>query len=542
MRRLIKFILVTAVSSISVIGQQKYADLILVNGKIFTADPANPYVEAVAIRGERILAVGGSAEIRRLAGARTRQIDLQNRVVVPGFNDAHFHFEPEPKVFNLRFDSMEPSWEQTTAAIQQAVKEIPPGKWIFGSIGFGVMGNEQLTRSALDSIAPNHPVLLRTYYGHGYIINSKAMPLLQIGEEEPDPAGGYYERVAGSNRINGRFWEYAEWKPNRILADQVPDNEAIDYLRRLGDQAVRFGITSMQGFPATSVDRLARLLVKAELPIRIRVIAFSVTTPNGRDLSEIRQLSKLSFHGSRVTVSGIKWVLDGTPFERGAALRRSYEDRPGWKGRLNFPESEVRAMIKESLDFQQQILLHCAGDRAAEVVLKGMESLGQSIDWKAKRVRIEHGDGVIDDLIPEARRLGVIIVQNPTHFSEPQLFHQRWGGGMQPLRSLIEAGIPVALGSDGPMNPFLNIMLASLHPYNPKEAISREQAIRAYTYWSAFAESAETEKGTITKGKLADLAVLSQDIFKANAPDLPKTTSILTIVGGKIVYDAHALR
>ncbi len=351
LNRSIQVSLLTILLSISVLGQHESADLILFNGKVFTADAASPYAEAVAIRGERIIAVGSSRDIDKLAGPRTRRIDLQNRVVVPGFNDAHFHFEPEPKGFNLKFESMEPNWEQTSAAIQQAVKQAPPGTWIFGAVGSGLVMNEEVNRPALDRIAPDHPVLLRSYYGHGYIINSKAMPLLDIQEEEPDPAGGYYERAAGSKKINGRFWEYAEWKPNRILADEVSDDEAIDYLRQLADQAVRFGITSMQGFPATSVDRLARLLVKADLPIRVRVIAFSVTTPQGRDLSEIRQLSKLSVPQAKITVSGIKWVLDGTPFERGAALRRAYADRPGWTGKLNFPESDVRAMIKESLDW-----------------------------------------------------------------------------------------------------------------------------------------------------------------------------------------------
>jgi len=373
-------------------------------------------------------------------------------------------------------------------------------------------------------------------------MNSQAMPLLQMVEDEPDPAGAYYERVAGSQRINDRFWEYAEWKPNRLLANQVADEDAIQALRQMAEEAVRFGITSMQIFPAMSVERFAQLLVKANVPIRVRAIPFSMTSPTGRDLSEIQQLGRLQLPPAKVNVSGIKWVVDGTPFERGAALRRDYNDRPGWRGRLNFPASDIAAMVQESLDFHQQLLLHSVGDKTTEVIFDALEQTGDGqVEWKPKRVRIEHGDGVIDDLIPRARTLGVIVVQNPTHFSQPALFRQRWGPQMFPLRSLLEAGIPLALGSDGPMNPFLNLMFATLHPYNPQEAITREQAVRAYPEGSAFAEFAEQDKGTIAKGKLADIVVLSQDIFAVPVPELPKTRSVLTIVGGTAVYDAHVL-
>jgi len=463
---------------------------------------------------------------------------------VPGFNDAHFHFAPEPKGYHLEFKTPNPTWEETTAAIAAVVKDTPAGTWILGTVGTDLLFSPEATRFALDRVAPHHPVWLRELTRHGNVINSRAMPLLHIGEEEPDPAGGYYERVgAGSQRINGRFWDYPAWKAWRVLSEQVTDEEAIKALRELADEAVRYGVTSMQIMPATPIDRFARLLAQADLPIRVRAMPFSLTSARGRDLSEIRQLASLKFPQTRVTVSGIKWVLDGTPLERGAALRRDYADRPGWRGQLNFPEGEVAAMVKESLDFKQQLLLHCVGDRSAEVVFNALESLGAKVDWPQKRVRIEHGDGIIDDLIPRARRLGVVVVQNPVHFSNPELIRRRWGAmGVMPLRSLIEAGIPVAIGSDGPMNPYLNLMFAALHPVNPKEAITREQAVRVYTYGSAFAEFAENEKGTITKGKLADLVVLSQDIFAAPMPELPKTNSVLTIIGGKIVYDAKVLK
>ena len=542
MKRFTHIIFLSVLIPLSAFGQQAAADLILLNGKVFTANPVKPFIEAVAISGERIIAVGTSAEIEKLAGAKTRRVDLQGRVVTPGFNDAHIHFSTDPKGSNLQFKTMEPTWEETIEAVEAATKQSPAGTWIFGSVGATVVLNEQVTRGALDRIAPHHPVLLRAYYGHGYIVNTKAMPLLQITEEEPDPAGGWYERVAGSKKINGRLWEYADWRPSRILSGMVSDEETIRQMRLMADEAVRYGVTSLQMFSTLPVERFARLLVKADLPVRVHARPFALTSAKGRDLTEIRRMAELRFLNSKVSVSGIKWVLDATPYERGAALRQPYHDLPGWRGKLNFPESDIAAMVKESLDFKQPLLVHCAGDRCAETVLDALESYGSKVNWGAQRVRIEHGDGVIKDLIPRARELGVVVVQNPIHFSEPHVFHPRWGTERQPLRSLIEAGIPVALGSDGPMNPILNIMFATIHPSNPKEAITREQAVSAYTLGSAFAEFAEKEKGSISNGKLADLVVLSQDIFSAPVPELPKTSSVLTIVSGKVVYDARVLK
>jgi len=200
-------------------------------------------------------------------------------------------------------------------------------------------------------------------------------------------------------------------------------------------------------------------------------------------------------------------------------------------------------MLRESIEDDDQLLVHAVGDRTAESFLNAMESQTRHVDWKPRRVRIEHGDGLLPDLIPRARDFGVIIVQNPSHFAFRDIFAERYGDQFDysPARSLIEAGIPFALGSDGPLNPYLNLMFAVMHPARPSEAITIEQAVEAYTRGSAFAEFQENEKGMIAPGKLADLAVLSQDIFTVPVGQLPGTESVMTMTAGEIVYSSGAL-
>jgi predicted amidohydrolase YtcJ len=172
-----------------------------------------------------------------------------------------------------------------------------------------------------------------------------------------------------------------------------------------------------------------------------------------------------------------------------------------------------------------------------------MERTGPDEGWRSKRIRVEHGEGIMPDLLSLAVKLGIVVVQNPTHFSLHDVMVARYGASakLQPLRSLALAGISIAIGSDGPMNPYLNIMFASMHPDNPDEAITRAQAIEAYTSGSAYAEFAEKEKGTIAVGRLADIAVPSNDILTISADALPGAHSVLTIVGGRVVLDDGTL-
>jgi predicted amidohydrolase YtcJ len=521
-------------------------DLILFDGKIFTGDLARPYAEALAITGGRLTAVGTSDEIRRLAGRNTRRIDLDGRVVVPGFNDAHTHFEVEPKATKLQFASMEPTWSEVADALRTAVKQTPAEGWIVAQIGGAAYADNDLNRASLDSITKTHPVVIETYYGHGTVVNSAAMKLLGIAERPADPLAGSYERDRQTGRFNGRANEYADWVIDRKQADLVSDNDAVEELKRIGAEAGAFGITSLQIMPTMRIERFVRLLERANLPVRVRVIPFSLTTGRSRDMSEIRLLKSFRPRNKKLKVEGIKWILDGTPFERGAAMRLPYADRLAEQGNMNFTPAQIEMMLRESLRLDQQILLHAVGDRAIETVLNAMEKIERqnSVDWKARRLRIEHGDALSGSLIARAKRLGVIVVQNPTHFSLVEMLYSRWGPQMQFVRqrTLIDAGIPYAIGSDGPMNPGLNIMFATIHPSRPTEAISRPQAVAAYTSGSAFAEFAEREKGMLKAGMLADLAVLSQDIFSVPTDALPGTTSVLTIVDGRVVHQTNAVK
>jgi len=526
-------------------------DLILFNGKVFTSDVANLHAEALAIRGERIVEVGTSKSISALAGPKTKRIDLGGRVVVPGFNDAHFHHMPNPEGVTAKLPMPpgavvpEPTWDEVLAALPAAVKQARKAEWIYAHVGQTVVNDPRVTRDPIDKIAPENPVLVGSWFGHGHLFNTVAMRRVGIGEEEPDPMGGHFGRFTGTQRVTGMVYEYAGWPAFRALEESCTDEEIIRSLKELAGEAAQFGITSIQNMTYLKPKRYVELLRRADFPLRMRVIRWPATDVRGRDLKDGLDVPLHPSGARLVTVSGTKWVLDGSPLERGMAVRGEYRDRPGWSGALSFPEPELRAMLRETIARKDQSLLHATGDKTVEAVLNAMEAVdGNSSHWPARRVRIEHGDGLLPDLLPRAKAMGVVVVQNPTHF-DPGVGHffERFGTNHPylPLRSLAAAGIPLAFGSDGPMNPGLNIMFAQIHPLRPGEGITREQSVEAYTRGSAFAEFAEQEKGSLIAGQLADLAVLSQDIFQVIPPELPKTVSVLTLVGGEVVHDGGVL-
>lgn len=547
--RTARFILASGILALNalhpaVFAQSPSTDLILFNGKVFTSNASQPYVEALAIRGDRIVAVGTSKEVVALASKETRRIDLGGRTVIPGINDAHMHLDVKPSHYDLPLKSDDPTWQEMTDVLTSAAPKVAKGTWIEGVFGPTITDDPHATKGSLDVLAPDDLVVLWDWTGHASLLNTAAMQKFGIREDEPDPEGGRFVRNHADGKLTGMVFEYAMARVIVPYVGLVSDDEAVSQLRSFFDGAARLGITTLQDMASPiSAERCAALLERVPPPIRVRVMWMGPTDEHGRATSEGRASN---LHPTPlVTVTGTKWLLDGTPIERSAAMRQPYADRPSTSGELLFPEKEMENMLRESLQRNDQLMVHVVGDRTIETFLNAMDATGGEKAWAQRRVRLEHGDGLMPDLVPRAKRLGVIVVQNPTHFTLGELFVKRFGDKrsqmLTPVRSLLEAGIPVALGSDGPLNPFLNIMLAASHPGNPKEAITREQAVIAYTLTSAYAEFAEKDKGSLEPGKLADLAVLSQDIIKVPAGDLPKTESVLTVVGGKVAYDAKVL-
>jgi predicted amidohydrolase YtcJ len=515
------------------------ADIVLINGKVFTSNQKQLYVEAVAIKGNKIMAVGRTADIQQLSDPRTHVIDLKGKTVVPGFNDAHFHHRAYPSGYTILYpeDGSEPTWQQLSDSIVSVAKRIPAGTFIIATMGNNVGTDTSINRFVLDKLAPSHPLVIDAYWGHVTYFNSAAIKPLGMSETEPDVKGGIFGRIPGTGKVNGRAFEYA----CDFIRNQVPTTvELFDAsLKDLGQQAAYFGVTTIQnmctgGEPAKYVQELMR----TSMPVRFRLIRWNEMNPDGSLNIPSVKLPVTNSKLPLVSVSGSKWMLDGTPIERLAWYSTDYKDQPGWKGRMDFTKAEVQLMLRELQARKDQPMFHVVGDSTTDFVLHELNKSPAA--WKNRRVRFEHGDGLMPASYKSAKDLNIIVVQNPSHFMITDVLPQRFGPKLmkdsQPMKSLLKAGIPVAIGSDGPLNPYLNIMFACIHPLRPHEALTVEEAVIAYTKTSGYAEMRD-DKGMLAPGQLADLVVLSQDIFSVPLQALPGTYSLLTMVDGKIILN-----
>ena len=513
------------------------ADLILVDGRVFTADPALPWAEAIAIRGDRIVEVGAGAPMLARAAPSARVLSLGGRLVVPGINDAHTHLDPRPAGLRLEGLSADPTWPEVLAGISSATSRASADGWIYGTIGASALDDPSVDRAAVDALAARQAVLLTCWSGHGVIANTEALRRLGIGEHEADPPGGFYLRRTGDMTLTGVAHEYAGFRLG--LGSRATPDETIAAVRAFDEEARKLGITTLQMMTVGAWTKdPERVLEQSGARVRWRFIDFTLVPP--ADWAPDSALKERR-DDALVYRSGTKWVLDGTPVERLMWVKEPFTDRPDARGRMNFPPDSLRPLFAKALAVHEPLLLHAVGDATIDAVFDALDATGGPAAWRAERVRLEHGDMLTPDRFERARALGVVVVQNPSHFMIREIMQTRLGDARmsrsQAVKSMLASGVPLALGSDGPRSPWLNLLFATTHENNPAEALSREAVLIAYTRGSAFAEFTDASKGMLRAGMLADLAVLSQDVLTVPAADLPATTSVLTLVGGQIVHD-----
>lgn len=528
-------------------------DLVLVNGRVHTVDASRSEAEAVAICGERISQVGSTAEIRALAAKDTRVIDLRGRRVVPGFNDAHVHFidgADELVGVNLR-----PATDERDLArrLAEHASKLPRGRWILG----GYWDHEAWpsralpTRKAIDSATPGHPVFVQRLDGHMALANSLAMKLAGVTRDTPSPDGGTIVRDE-TGEPTGVFKDNAMG----LITKAVPSpslDEVIEKARAALKHAAEHGVTTVQDMTASATELAAyqALRDRGELTARI----YSIQN-HGID-GLVRAGIRTGFGDDWIRIGGIKLFADGSMGSGTAAFFDPYADDPSTKGLvLQSPEDLQKSMIEaDAAGFQ--LVVHAIGDRANAITIDAMEQVARANGPRDRRPRIEHAQVMRDSDKQRMARLGIIASIQPSHCIDDMRWAERRIGRERcaiayDFKSFVDAGVKVAFGTDWyvePLDPMIGLYAAVTRQFPdgtpaggwfPEEKITMAQAVEFYTLGAAYAQYAEGSKGSISPGKLADLVVLSRDIFTIPPPQILETRPVLTIVGGRIVFDDEA--
>lgn len=572
-RRLIPLGLVSALplaSGCNIAPKVDQASLVLTNGKVVTVDPLQPEAEAVAIVGDRIIALGTNQEIRPYIGRGTEVIDLEGRLAVPGFIEGHGHFMGLGQSRMILDLADVRSWAEVVEMVEDAVREAEPGEWITGR-GWHQERWSDIPADAVDGVPPHHalsavspenPVYLTHASGHASIANAKALELAGIDSSTPDPAGGTIVRT-GSGEATGLLRENAQGLVRRVLSQVEAERspaEIAAQLRRAAELAseelLRKGVTSFHdaGTSFATVDFYHELIEEDALPVRLYVMVSGSNDEMAEKLADYRVVGAGNDH---LTVRAIKRQIDGAMGPHGAWLLEPYADLPETSGlALQSPEMIART-AQLALRHGYQLNTHAIGDRAVREVLDIYEIAFQGhLAAEDPRWRIEHAQHIDPADIDRFGELGVIASMQAVHATsdgswvDRRLGRERTEATSYLWRTLIDRGIVVTNGTDTPVedvDPIANFHASVTRQledgtiFMPEQRMTREEALRSYTLSNAYAAFEEDLKGSITPGKLADIVVLSKDIMTVPEDEILEARVVYTIVGGKILFQDTTL-
>ena len=541
------------------------ATLVLRGGNIITLDDKQPKATALAVRGDRIAALGSDRQIQKFMGPKTRVIDLRGRLAVPGFIEGHGHFLGLGRT-RMQLDLMgAKNWAEIVRLVAKAAKQAKRGEWIIGR-GWhqehwdrppepNIDGYP--THAALSKVSPHNPVLLTHRTGHMVFANTAAMRAARVTRDSPDLKGGKILRDQ-RGEPTGVFRETAQrqvrWAHAAALGRQTAKQREAD-TRRAIELATREclskGITSFQdaGSSFETIDRFKRLADEGKLKLRLWVMLSESNDRLARRAAEYRMIDR---GGGFLTVRAIKRMADGALGSHGAWLLEPYADMPSSRGLQVQSLALIRETARLAIRHDLQLCTHAIGDRANREILDlYAAAFRKSPAKKDLRWRIEHAQHLHPADIPRFAKLGVIASMQANHCtSDGPFVIARLGGsrakhGAYAWRSLLEAGARIINGTDAPVEPVdplgsfrasVTRQMAGGKVFFAKQRMTRLEALRSYTIAAAHAAFEEKSKGTLSPGKLADIVVLSKNILTCPEADLPKARVDLTIVGGQVAF------
>jgi predicted amidohydrolase YtcJ len=570
-RRLKEFLLVVTVAAVCILGNSQralaqglrveVADTIILHGRVYTLDPSKPWARAVAIHKDKIIAVGDDAQIGVMRGIGTKVIDAGGKLVLPGFVDCHIHFLEG----SLSLDRVNLNGAKNPADIQRILREYAakhPGDSLILGAGwnYAMFGDEKLPhKKYLDEVFPDRPVFLVGFDGHTSWANSKALALADITGDLPDPVNGVIVRDAKTGEATGALKEAATQLMERVVPKPTKD-EKLKALRAGIRWANQNGLTRVHsaGGDFEEFDLYEELLRHNDLRLRM-YIAYFLNPPElgPKDLDAIEEARK-KYTSDWLSGGAVKMMLDGVVESHTAAMLEPYSDDPSTKGKLFWEPEKYKEAVAELDKRGFQLFTHAIGDYAVRTALDAYENAENVNHTKDRRPRIEHIETVTAADIQRFGSLGVMASMQPLHAYPDDDTLKVWAGNNGPDRSsrgfawhsIAASGGRLAFGSDWnvvTLNPWEGLQMAVTRQtterkpeggWLPNERVTLEQAVEAYTLGAAYAGRREKTEGSIEPGKLADLIMVSQNIFEIEPHNIVKTKVMMTMVGGRVVYRA----
>ena len=537
----------------------KVVDRIFVNGNIYTANERQPHAEAIAVKKDRVAFVGSNADAEKLAREKTRVVDLGGKTVVPGLTDSHCH------IFGIGEREMRLNLEGTNtlddllAKVKERVAQSEHGKWITGRGWIETFWKPAQfpSRKDLDKVAPDNPVFLTRADGHAAIANTAALNIAKIDKSTSNPFGGEILKGKPAGESTGMLLDSAmDLVAKNIPRPTVAEQEQA--LLRGINREIALGWCEIQNAGSHTED--IKIIRKCfdERKVKLRFIN-AVYGPGDDAQRFLREGPVIDAYDHHFTQRTIKVIFDGALGSRGAALLKPYNDAPESSGFLTEKEADLKPMFEETLRRGIQVETHAIGDRANRLILDLYENALKAVPPSERKIReprwrVEHAQIVDPADILRFAKLGVIPSMQPSHaisdlfFAPDRLGMQRLTGAYA-WQSFLKSGCVIAGGSDAPVErgePMIEFYAAAARKsmkgesgegWHPEQAVSREQALKMFTIWPAYAAFEENDKGSIEVGKFADFTVLSNDIMKIPEPEILKTRCVMTVIGGETAFE-----